>query len=81
MTEMNRVLKRDKYAVVVIGDCVIKGDVIKADDFMKDISQKTGFEIVRKISYNQKDNTKLFNPKFTNGDKLEHILFLRNVKK
>jgi site-specific DNA-methyltransferase (cytosine-N4-specific) len=80
LKEMNRVLKKDKYAVIVIGDSVIRGELIRADNLIKDIAPLNNFEFVRAISYNLKKNSRMFNPKFTNGDKLEHIIFLKNVK-
>ena len=80
LKEMSRVLKKDKYAVIVIGDSVIRGELIRANEFMKKLAKENSFEFVREISYNLKNNTKLFNPKFTNGDKLEHIMFFKNRK-
>ena len=47
---------------------------------MKKIAHENNFEFVREISYNLKKNSRMFNPKFTNGDKLEYIMFFRNVK-
>jgi len=80
LKEMSRVLKPQKYAVIVIGDSVIRGELIRANKFMKEIAPLNNFEFVREISYNLKQNSRMFNPKFTNGDKLEHIMFFRNVK-
>jgi len=80
LKEMNRVLKSKKYAVIVIGDSVIRGKLIRANELIKKLASKTNFYYMREISYNLKQNSRMFNPKFTNGDKLEHIIFLRNVK-
>lgn len=80
LKEMNRVLKPNKYAVIVIGDSVIRGILIRINKLIKELALKTNFEFVREISYNLKQNSRMFNPKFTNGDKLEHIIFLRNLK-
>ena len=80
LKEMSRVLKTNKYAVMVIGDSVIRGKLISANKLIKKLVLKTNFEFIREISYNLKQNSRMFNPKFTNGDKLEHIIFLRNVK-
>ena len=80
LKEMSRVLKTNKYTVMVIGDSVIRGKLISANKLIKKLALKTNFEFIREISYNLKQNSRMFNPKFTNGDKLEHIIFLRNVK-
>lgn len=80
LREMSRVLKNNKYAVVVIGDSVIRGELISASELMKKIAIKNNFRFIREISYNLKQNSRMFNPKFTNGDKLEHIMFFKNEK-
>lgn len=80
MTELGRVLKKDKYAVFVIGDCVIRGELFRANELMDEIASKNKFRLVKETSYNLKKNTRMFNPKFTNGDKLEHILIFKNEK-
>lgn len=80
LKEMGRVLKRDKVAVIVIGDSVIKGTIIKANDLLKDIAKKHKFKFIREISYNLSKTSRMFNPKFTNNNKLEHIMFFINDK-
>lgn len=80
LKEMSRVLKPNKIAVMVIGDSVIRGKLISAKDIIKEIAPINKFEIIRVISYNLKQNSRMFNPKFTNGEKLEHIIFLKNMK-
>ena len=80
LKEMSRVLKPNKLAVIVIGDSVIRGKLICASKLIKKIAPLNNFEVIREISYNLKQNSRMFNPKFTNGDKLEHVMFLRNVK-
>lgn len=80
LKEMSRVLKNNKYAVIVIGDSVIRGKLISANELMKDIAPKNNFKFIKEISYNLKENSRMFNPKFTNGDKLEHIMFFQNEK-
>ena len=80
LKEMARVLKPNKFAVIVIGDSVIRGKLIRMNAIMEELSKKAGFEVVRIISYNLRKNSRMFNPKFTNKKKLEHIIFLRNKK-
>lgn len=80
LKEMSRILKPNKLAVIIIGDSVIRGKLICAGKLIEEIAPLNNFEVIREISYNLKLNSKMFNPKFTNGDKLEHIMVLKNVK-
>ncbi len=80
LIEMERVLKKDKYAVIVIGDSILQGELIRADRLIEKICSNTSFRIIKKISYNLSKNSKMFNPKFTNNKKMEHIIFLKNYK-
>jgi DNA modification methylase len=79
-SEMSRVLKPNKYIVVIIGDSVIRGNLIRADKLMEKICSKNNLRLMRTISYNLKKNSRMFNPKFTNGEKEEHIMFFKNMK-
>ncbi len=80
LKEMSRVLKNNRYAVIVIGDSVIGGELIRINELMKEIAPENNFRFVREISYNLRENSRMFNPKFTNGDKLEYIMFFKNEK-
>lgn len=78
--EFSRVLKPNKYLVIVIGDSILRGKLIRADEIIENICKNTKFKIVKKQNYKLSSASKMFNPKFTNKDKLEHILFLKNEK-
>ena len=80
MKEFGRILKKGKIAVIVIGDSIIRKKLISANTLLKKIAEQNKFKFVREISYNLKQNSRMFNPKFTNGDKLEHIMFFINNK-
>lgn len=80
MNEFHRVLKPNKYALIVIGDSIIRGKHYKADEFFKKIAKQTGFEFLQNFSYNLQKNTRLFNPKFTNSKKSEHIMLFKNME-
>lgn len=80
LKEMNRVLKPEKMAVIVIGDSVIRGELIRANRLIKDIATESNFKVEKEISYKLSKVSKMFNPKFTNKDKLEYIMFLKNTK-
>ena len=77
--EMSR-LKRGKFAVIVIGDSVIRGELIRSNELINNIAKENNFKLIRQISYNLSTVSKMFNPKFTNKNKLEYIMFFKNVK-
>jgi len=81
LKEMSRVLKPNKYAVIVIGDSIIRGELIRVNKLLDNLAKNNNFKLVKCISYNLKKNTRMFNPKFTNGDKLEYIMFFKNEKR
>lgn len=68
LKEMFRVLKLDKYAVIVIGNATYLGKEIKTVEFTIDYAEKIGFKLVRNIDkiifglYNvmQKENILIF---------------------
>jgi site-specific DNA-methyltransferase (cytosine-N4-specific) len=78
--EMSRVLKNGKYAVIIIGDSVIRGKLIRANELIKEIARETNFIFIKEVSYKLSENSKMFNPKFANKRKLEYIMFFRNNK-
>ena len=80
LNEMSRVLKNHKFAIIIIGDSIIRGKLIRTNKLMNDIAMKNNFEFVKEISYNLKETSKMFNPKFTSEDKLEHIIVFKNTK-
>jgi site-specific DNA-methyltransferase (cytosine-N4-specific) len=75
--EVSRVLKKGKYAVIVIGDSVIRGEFYNAMDFTEKIFNKYKMKLVESSSTNLKETTRMFNPKFTNALKSEHILIFK----
>jgi DNA modification methylase len=75
--EVCRVLKKGKYAVIVIGDSVIRGEFYNAMDFTERIFNKYNLKLVDSSSTNLKETTRMFNPKFTNSLKSEHILIFK----
>lgn len=68
LKEMFRVLKPNKYAVIVIGNATYQGKGIKTVEFIIDYSEKIGFKLVKNIDkiifglYNvmQKENILIF---------------------
>jgi len=68
LEEMYRVLKPEKYAVIVIGNATYQGKEIKTVEFIIDYAEKIGFKLVKNIDkiifglYNvmQKENILIF---------------------
>jgi ubiquinone/menaquinone biosynthesis C-methylase UbiE len=49
LREMLRVLKPEKYAVIVIGNATYLGQEIKTVEFTTDYAEKVGFKLVKNI--------------------------------
>ncbi|MEM2842124.1 MAG: hypothetical protein QW201_02345, partial [Thermoproteota archaeon] len=47
--EMYRVLKHNKYAVIIIGNATYMGQEIKTAELIIDFAEKIGFKLVRNI--------------------------------
>jgi site-specific DNA-methyltransferase (cytosine-N4-specific) len=77
--EMNKVLKKGGLAFVVIGDSVIKREIIKADEIIRDFAYSTGFEIENIISSDLAGHSRIFNPTFAKKDKKEHLITLKKL--
>lgn len=68
LEEMHRVLRPEKYAVIVIGNATYMGHEIKTVEFIIDYAEKIGFKLVKNIDkiifglYNvmQKENILIF---------------------
>ena len=78
--QFSRILKPKKYALLVIGDSVIQGKLIKINKEVERITIGSQFKYITDFSYNLKQNTRAFNPSFTNAEKEEHIIVLQNTK-
>ncbi len=75
-TEISRVLKNGKSAFIVIGDSVINKNLIRADHLIFEIAKETNFEVVDSLSSDLKKHSRLFNPKFAQKGKKEHLIWL-----
>lgn len=53
--EMNRVLKTNKYACVVIGNPKVKGNIVKSNEEFKKIATDSSFIFVKEIERNKTD--------------------------
>lgn len=72
-----RILKPGAYAILIIGDSVIRDVVHKADDIVRNIAEPLGFEWVDCVTYDLGLASKMFSRAFRRTDKEEHIILLR----
>lgn len=79
-SHLARILKPDRPFVIVVGDSIIRKELLKGDVIIKEIANKTGFKVVDKISYSLNYASKSFNPAFRSKVKQEHIILLKNGK-
>ena len=79
-SQFTRILKLDKFFIIVIGDSIIRKQLLKGDVIIEKIANKTNFKVIDKVSYSLNYASKSFNPAFRNKDKQEHIILLKNEK-
>jgi DNA modification methylase len=77
--EMNRVLKPNGLAFIVIGDSVIKKNLIKIDEVIRGFSKEIGFDILDIVSSDLAKHSRLFNPSFAQKGKQEHLITLKKI--
>ena len=75
--EMFRLIKKDGLAFIVIGDSVIKKQLIKINEVICDFIPEIGFEVCNVISSSLSEHSRMFNPTFTQKDKKEHLIILK----
>ena len=75
-SEMYRLIKKDGLAFIVIGDSVIKKELIKIDEVIIDFMPEIGFEICNIISSDLSEHSRIFNPTFAQKNKKEHLIIL-----
>jgi len=76
-SEMYRLIKKDGLAFIVIGDSVIKKELIKIDMVIADFMPEIGFEICNIISSDLSEHSRIFNPTFAQKNKKEHLVILK----
>jgi len=77
---IKHVLKPEKPFVIVVGDSIIRKELLKGDMVIGEIAERTGFRLMDKISYSLNYASKSFNPAFRSKIKEEHIILLINEK-
>lgn len=76
-----RVSKPDSRFVMIIGDGIVKGEVINMAEIVSDLCGDCGYSVESSDSVNLSEITKSFNKKFTNAPKKEHTIVLKNNKR
>ena len=76
-SEMYRLIKKDGLAFIVIGDSVIKKELIKIDEVISGFITQIGFEVCNIISSNLSQHSRIFNPTFAQKNKKEHLIILK----
>jgi site-specific DNA-methyltransferase (cytosine-N4-specific) len=75
--EMQRVLKPNHFAFIVIGDSVIKKELIEIEKEISDFVPSLGFKVNDILSYDLSSHSKLFNPSYAQKGKKEHLIILQ----
>jgi len=78
MNEMYRVLRNNKYVCIVIGDSIVKGEVVMTHKILVDLAEQIGFKFVTSIEREIAASSKSFNPLIGNI-KNEYILIFEKV--
>jgi site-specific DNA-methyltransferase (cytosine-N4-specific) len=76
--EMKRVLKKEKYLSIVVGDAIIAGNYIRMDLAYTDLANTLQFELVKKVSYSQRNYTTSFTKGYKTRNKTGHILVFKS---
>jgi DNA modification methylase len=79
MIEMNRVLKKDKLCVIVVGNSSLEYELIESHKFFADMSVKIGFK-PKKTFFREIDKTRKYTSLDVGKIDSEYILVMQKVK-
>jgi site-specific DNA-methyltransferase (cytosine-N4-specific) len=77
--EMQRVLKPNHFAFIVIGDSVIKKELIKIEKEISEFAPKIGFKVNEILSSDLSKHSRIFNPSYAQKGKKEHLIILEKL--
>ncbi len=77
--EMQRVLKLNHYAFIVIGDSVINKELIKIEREISSFAHEIGFKVNDILSSDLSSHSKIFNPSYAQKGKKEHLIILEKI--
>jgi len=79
MIEMNRVLKKGKFCVIVIGNSRVEGELIESHKFFARMSEKIGFRHIKTL-FREIDKRKKYTSPAIGKINEEYILVLQKVE-
>ncbi|MDX6270024.1 MAG: hypothetical protein QOD28_1247 [Acidobacteriota bacterium] len=71
------VLKSEKYICVVIGDSILKGQLINMEELYQDLANGVGFKHIHSFSYDQRKYSTSFTRNMKTVFKQSHIMFFQ----
>jgi DNA modification methylase len=77
LSEVRRVIKPNSFAAYVIGDAILKGQLIKMDELYTAVARKGGFKFIDKFSFDQRRYTRAFTANLKSTDKESHIILFQ----
>lgn len=77
--EMQRVLKPNHFAFIVIGDSVIKKELIKIEKEISEFAPILGLKVNEILSSDLSKHSRIFNPSYAQKGKKEHLIILEKV--
>jgi site-specific DNA-methyltransferase (cytosine-N4-specific) len=77
--EMQRVLKPNHFAFIVIGDSVIKKELIKIEKEISEFAPILGLKVNEILSSDLSKHSRIFNPSYAQKGKKEHLIILEKL--
>ncbi len=76
--ECSKLLKKMGYFCVIIGDGILKGELIKMNRVMDKIFEKAGYKKVKEIVFNQRKYTRTFTPNLKTAYKDSYVIIYQH---
>ena len=72
-------LKKDGYYCIIVGDGILRGDLIKMNENFDDIFQLIGYKKVYEFTFDQRKYTRTFTPNLRTVSKESYLLIYQNI--
>lgn len=76
-SDLHQTLKRRGYCAAVIGDSELRAELVRMDKAYLEMMDGIGFELVNKVSFDQRKYTRSFTPNLKKKPKQSHIIIWR----
>lgn len=76
---IKNLLKKDGYYCIIVGDGILKGNLIKMNKNFDDIYQSIGYKKVYEFTFDQRKYTRTFTPKLKTEFKESYLLIYQNI--